>query len=52
MSFEGPLYAVLNASVNGWVKLEDQFQKIFKKHGYYYELGYAWSLSAYELPGR
>ena len=48
MSFEGPLYAVLNASVNGWVKLEDQFLKLFKKYGYYYEMGHAWNLSAYE----
>lgn len=49
MSFEGPLNHVLNGYVRGWTKLEHQFSKLFKKHGYYYELGYAWSLSAYEL---
>lgn len=50
MSFEGPLYEVLNAYVNGWVKLEAQFLKLFEKYGYYYELGHAWNLSAYEIP--
>ena len=49
MSFEGPLYEVLNAYVRGWVKLEDQFVRLFEKHGYYYELGHAWNLSTYEL---
>ena len=49
MSFEGPLYEVLNAYVRGWVKLEAEFLKLFEKHGYYYELGHAWNLSAYEL---
>lgn len=48
MSFEGPLNHVLNGYVRGWVKLEHQFGKLFKKYGYYYELGYSWSLSAYE----
>lgn len=49
MSFEGPLNHVLNGYVKGWVKLENEFSKLFKKHGFYYEMGYAWSLSAYEL---
>ena len=49
MSFEGPLYMVLNAYVSGWVKLENEFLKLFEKYGYYYELGHAWNLSAYEL---
>ena len=49
MSFEGPLNHVLNGYVYGWVKLESEFSKLFEKYGYYYELGYAWSLSAYEL---
>lgn len=49
MSFEGPLYEVLNAYVRGWVKLEDEFVKLFEKYGYYYELGHAWNLSAYEI---
>lgn len=49
MSFEGPLYDVLNGYCYGWTRLEDEFLKLFEKHGYYYELGYAWSLSAYEI---
>ena len=49
MTFEGPLNHVLNAYVNGWVKLESEFSKLFEKYGYYYEMGYAWSLSAYEI---
>ena len=49
MSFEGPLYEVLNGYTHGWDKLEDQFVKIFEKYGLYYELGHAWNLSAYEI---
>lgn len=49
MSFEGPLYHVLNAYVSGWTKLEKQFTKLFEKYGMYYEMGYSWSLSAYEI---
>lgn len=49
MSFEGPLNHVLNGYVRGWTKLEAQFSKLFEKYGLYYEMGYAWSLSAYEI---
>lgn len=49
MSFEGPLNHVLNGYVRGWTKLEAQFAKLFAKYGLYYEMGYAWSLSAYEI---
>ena len=49
MSFEGPLYRVLNACVSGWVRLEDEFRKIFAKYGVYYEMGHAWSLTCYEI---
>ena len=49
MSFEGPLYDVLNGYSYGWTKLEDQFHKIFEKYGLYAELGYAWSLTAFEM---
>lgn len=49
MSFEGNLFHVLNGYVSGWTKLEQQFAKLFEKHGFYYELGYAWSLSVYEI---
>jgi hypothetical protein len=49
MSFEGPLNHVLNGYVRGWLKLEEEFSKLFNNYGYYYEMGYAWSLSVYEL---
>ena len=49
MSFEGSLNHVLNAYTRGLVKLEEQFGKLFEKYGLYYEMGYAWSLSAYEI---
>lgn len=48
MSFEGALNHVLNAYTPGWVKLEEEFSQIFKRHGYYYEMGHAWNLSACE----
>ena len=48
MSFEGPLNSVLNGYVIGWAKLEEEFRTLFEKYGYYYEMGYSWSLSAYE----
>lgn len=49
MSFEGGLNHVLNGYVPGWVKLEEEFGKLFEKYGLYYEMGYSWSLAAYEL---
>ena len=49
MSFEGPLYMALNGYVGNWNKTEQKFAKLFEKYGLYYELGYAWSLSAYEI---
>ena len=49
MSFEGPLYHVLNAYVSGWTKLEGQLSKLFEKYGLYYEMGYTWSLSTYKI---
>jgi hypothetical protein len=33
----------------GWVKLEDEFSKLFNKYGYYHEMGHAWNLAAYEI---
>ena len=49
MSFEGLLNYVLNGYISGWTKLEAEFSKLFEKYGYYYEMGYSWSLSAYEI---
>ena len=49
MSFEGPLYHVLNAYVRGWIKLEKEFSDLFKTYDMYYEMGHSWNLSAYEI---
>ncbi len=49
MSFEGALNHILNAYMPGWVKLEDEFSKLFNKYGYYYEMGHSWNLAAYEI---
>ena len=49
MSFEGALNHVLNGYTHGWTKLEEEFDKLFEKHGLYYEMGHSWNLSAYEL---
>ena len=46
MSFEGPLYDVLNYSGG---KREDELLKIFEQYGCYWELGNMWNLSAYPL---
>lgn len=47
MSFEGPLYHVLNAYVPGWERLESEFNAIFDKYGLYPQMGNAWNLTAY-----
>ena len=44
MSFEGPLYDVLNYTFG---RKEEEFRAIFDKYGLYYEFGNAWNLSAY-----
>lgn len=48
MSFEGPLYEVLNGYSRSY-RLEEQFNRIFKKYGLYFELGHAWNLTASEV---
>lgn len=48
MTFEGPLYELLNYGEPSW-KWEDDFRKVFQKHGCWFELGHAWSLAAYAL---
>ena len=49
MSFEGSLNHVLNAYVSGWVKLEDQFHKLFEKYGLFFEMYNSWNGNAYEI---
>lgn len=47
MSFEGPLYELLNGYID-CRELTDEFMELFNKYGVYYELGNAWNLSVYE----
>ena len=44
MSFEGPLYDVLNYTFG---KNEEVFRSIFERRGLYYEFGNAWNLTVY-----
>lgn len=47
MSFEGPLYELLNDGIYTVSIYDDEeFLAIFKKYGCYYELGNSWNLSA------
>ena len=46
MTFEGPLYEVLNY---GSGKFEEEFRKLFTKYGLWFEKGNAWNLTAYPL---
>lgn len=48
MSFEGPLNHLLNGYI-GHYSYEEAFSKLFEQFGLYYEMGYAWTLSAYEI---
>lgn len=50
-SFEGPLYDVLNYSFESkyYTKLEEDFSRLLKKFGYYYELCQAWSLTLADI---
>lgn len=49
MSFEGSLNHVLNAYVSGWVKLEEEFSKLFEKYGLHFEMYNSWNGNAYEI---
>ena len=51
MTFEGPFYDVINYTYSAKYsdKLLAEFDDILKKYRKYYELGYSWSLSLYEL---
>ena len=51
MTFEGPLYEVLNYGgygKNPW-QVKEELTAIFRKYGLYYELGNAWNLTACPL---
>jgi hypothetical protein len=45
MSFEGPLYEVINYTGGRFL---DDFNDIIKSYGYYYEQGHAWNLALFE----
>lgn len=49
MSFEGPLYKVLNVywERESWTELYERFDDLFRKYGVYFEQGDAWNLSVY-----
>lgn len=49
MSFEGPLYYMLNGYIGGCTRLEAEFLALFEKYSLYYELGHAWNLAAYKI---
>lgn len=54
MSFEGPLYNVMNYYDEDLIpgydeRMRDELSAIFKKYGRYYDLGNAWNLAAYEI---
>lgn len=51
MSFEGPLYEVINEAWSSkyYDRMEQEFSKICKKYGKYYELGNAWNCSLFDL---
>lgn len=49
MSFEGSLNHVLNAYVNGWVKLSNSFHKLFNKYGLVFEMYNSWNGNAYRI---
>lgn len=48
MSFEGPLYHVLNG-YSGPYTVYDEMGKICEKYGCYFELGNAWNMTCYYL---
>jgi len=48
MSFEGPLYDLINYGFEFGSHAEEELNEIFHKHGFYYELGNAWNLTAVE----
>lgn len=51
MSFEGMLYEALNycLSISYCDKIDKELSDIFRKYGYYYELGNTWNLSTAKI---
>lgn len=49
LTFEGALYSVLNGYNRAGGKLAEQFYAIAERHGYFVELGFAWSAHFYKI---
>lgn len=52
MVFEGPFYGVINGSGDPFINeesIQNKFQKLLDKHGYYYEQHDSWNLSLYKI---
>lgn len=47
MSFEGPLYEIMNIFDDSPILVE--FNELLKEYGLYYELGNSWNLSCYYI---
>lgn len=45
-TFEGPLYAALNYGEPSW-DVHTRTHEIVAEHGYWFEMGFAWSLHVY-----
>lgn len=48
-SFEGALNHTLNGYVHGWIKLENEFYKLFEKYGLIFEMYNSWNGNAYYI---
>ena len=50
MSFEGPLYSILNYQAGTYGdSIIGELDELFKKYGLYYELGNSWNMSLYDI---
>lgn len=50
MSFEGPLYSVLNYQAGTYGdQIIGELEELFKRYGLYYELGNSWNMSLYNI---
>ena len=49
VSFEGPLYEVLNFYHPRSAELHEQFMNLVDEHGFWFEKGNAWNLSLYNM---
>jgi hypothetical protein len=50
--FEGGLYSVMNRHRDDSMVLYDDLERVARGFGYFFELGHAWSMGFYPLPGK